>query len=163
MSERYGTPRDFLKFVGEKRANWIQDVFTTWIEGQKFSQAAYLHRLTKLLLLAAHHGNVVIVGRGAQFILPSNRGLSVRIIAPLEFRIEQVILRRGVSAQEARKFIEDSDRQRQEFIETHFRHKCADPHTYDLVIKLENLVREDAATLIVAAVNSWMKEIDFAV
>ncbi len=68
-----------------------------------------------------------------------------------------------MSAKDARKFIEDSDRQRQEFVESYFRHKCADPHTYDLVVKLENLVREDAANLIVAAVHSWMKDSTFAV
>jgi cytidylate kinase len=163
IADKFGTSRSLVEFVDEKRANWIHDVFTTWIEGQDFTQAAYLHRLIRLLLLAAHHGKVVIVGRGAQFILPRNRGLSVRIIAPIEFRIEQVILQRGLGAHDARKFIENSDRQRQEFIKTYFRHKCADPHTYDLVIKLENLVRKDAVNLIVAAVHSWLKESDFTV
>jgi cytidylate kinase len=163
IADKYGTPHSLVELVDEKRANWIQEVFTTWIEGQSFTQPAYLHRLTRLLLLAAHHGKVVIVGRGAQFILPRNRGLSVRIIAPLEFRIEQVILQRGLSTHDARKFIEDSDRQRQGFIKSHFRHKCADPHVYDLIIKVENLVREDAVNLIVAAAQSWMKKPFFAV
>lgn len=162
MADKYGTPRSLVEFVDEKRASWIQEVFTTWIERQSFTQPVYLHRLTRLLLLAAHHGKVVIVGRGAQFILPRNCGLSVRIIAPLEFRVEQVILQRGLSVHDARKFVEDSDRQRQEYIKTHFRHKCADPHVYDLVINVENLVREDAANLIVAATQSLMKKSFFA-
>jgi len=163
MANKYATPRDFVEFIDERRASWIQDVFTTWIEGQNFTQTTYLHRLIRLLLLAAHHGKVVIVGRGARFILPHDDGLSVRILAPLEFRIEQVILQQGLSVQDARKFVKDTDRKRQEFTKTHFHHKWADPHMYDLVINVEKLVREDAANLIVDAAQSWMKKSDIPV
>lgn len=158
MVDKYGTPRSLIESVDEKQENWIQEVFTTWIERQNFTQTAYLHRLIRLLLLATHHGKVVIVGRGAQFILPQERGLSVRILAPLEFRIEQVILQQGLSVRDARKFVKDSDRKRRKFIKTHFHHKWADPHLYDLVVNVEKLVREDAANLIVDAAQFWMKK-----
>lgn len=158
LAAEHGTPRSLVEFVDEKHISWIEDIFASWIEGLGFTSSTYVHRLNHLLLLAAHHGNVVVVGRGARFILPPERGLSVRILAPLDFRVEQVLLQRGLSAKEARKFIETSDRQREAFVKEHFHHKAADPHVYDLVINVEKLLQDDAVDLIVDAARSWMKK-----
>jgi len=158
LAEKYGTPRHLLEFIDEKHVSWIQEFFETWMEGQGFTEATYMHRLHHLFFLAAHHGSVVIVGRGAQFVLPHNRGLSVRVIAPLDFRVEQVLLKKSLNAKEARKFVKESDRQREAFINEHFHHKVTDPHVHDLVINVEKLVQADAADVIVAAARSWMKK-----
>jgi len=158
LASRYQTPRSLVEFADEKQISWIEDTFSSWIENQQFTSATYTYRLAHLLLLAAYHGNVVIVGRGARFILPRARGVSVRILAPLDFRIEQVLLREGVSAKVARQMIEDSDRQREVFVKKHFRVDASDPHRYDLVINVGKLVKEDAADLIVDAARSWMKK-----
>ena len=61
----------------------------------------YMHGLVRLFLLADHHGKVVIVGRGTQFILPHNRGLSACVMAPFVFRVKHVLLWRGMAAKEA--------------------------------------------------------------
>lgn len=158
IASEYGTPHSLVKFIDEKQIHWLEDVFTSWIEGQSFTSTTYVHGLVQLLLLAAHHGNVVIVGRGAQFVLPHDRGLSVRILAPLDFRVERILLQRGLSAQEARKVIAESDRQREAFVTEHFHHKAIDPHMYDLVINVEKLAQDEAADLIVDAARSWMKK-----
>jgi cytidylate kinase len=157
LASEYGTSRSLVEFVDEKHLSWIEEVFTSWIEGLEFTSSTYVHRLNHLLLLAAHHGNVVIVGRGARFLLPRERGLSVRILAPLDFRVEQVLMQRGLNEKEARKFVEESDREREAFIKEHFHRKSADPHLYDLVINVEKLGQEDAADLIAQAARAWMK------
>jgi cytidylate kinase len=108
-------------------------------------------------------GNVVIVGRGAKFLLPKTAGFSVRVVAPLDFRVEQVILRQGVSAAKAQALIEQSDRDRQAFIETFFHHNVADPHVHDLVVNIKQLSQGDAVNLIVSAVQLWLKRSRFAV
>jgi cytidylate kinase len=158
LASEYGTPRSLVEFVDEKQIHWLEDLFTSWIEGQRFTSTTYVHGLVQLSLLAAHHGNVVIVGRGAQFILPHDRGLSVRILAPIDFRVEQVLLQRGLSATEARRHVVESDRQREAFVKQHFHHRATDPHMYDLVINVEKLGQEDAADLIADAARSWMKK-----
>jgi len=158
LAAKYGTPRHLFEFIDEKHVSWIEEFFETWIEGRRFTKATYIHRLHHLLFLAAHHGSVVIVGRGAQFVLPHNRGLSVRVIAPLDFRVKQVLLKKGLNAKEAREFLEESDRQREAFINEHFHHKVTDPHVHDLVINVEKLAQADVAELIVAAARSWMKK-----
>jgi len=161
LADQYGTPRKLIRIVDERYVPWIEELFETWVDGEAFSQATYMHRLGHLFFLAARRGNVVIVGRGAQFLLPHDCGLSVRIVAPLDFRVEQVLLRRGLSPKKARKFVEDTDRRRAAFIHKNFHRKATDPHLYDLVINVEKLVQEDAADLIVAAAESFMKKSGF--
>jgi cytidylate kinase len=156
LASEYGTSRDLVELADEKHINVIEEIFTNWIEGLGFSSTAYVHRLHHFLLLAAHHGNVVIVGRGAQFILPPERGLSVRILAPLKFRIEQIRLQQGGSSKAAEKFVKDSDRQREAFAEVNFHHKANDLHAYDLLINVEKLGQEGVAELIVDATRAWM-------
>lgn len=158
LAQKYHTPRSLVEHVDERHVSWIEEVFTSWFKGQELSSAAYVIRLNRMLLLAAHHGNVVFVGRGARFVLPAERGLSVRILAPLDFRVEQVMLQQSMSAKEARRFVENTDRERERFIKDHYHHKAADPHLYDLVLNVEKLVQDDAVNLIVDATEFWLKQ-----
>jgi cytidylate kinase len=75
----------------------------------------------------------------------------------LAFRVEQIILRQGLSAILARKFVERADRQRNAFIKEYFHQNVADPHVHDLVVNVENLGQNDAVDLIVGAVQLWLK------
>ncbi len=158
MAERFGTPRSLIDIVDEKHSSWMGDIFNSWIDGKGFSSVTYVHRLKQLFLLAAHHGKVVIVGRGARFILPHEGGISVRILAPLDYRVAQIAVERGISEKEARRFVEQADKNQEAFIQENFRHKASDPLGYDLVINVENRTPQDAADLITDAANRWIKK-----
>jgi hypothetical protein len=157
LESNYGTPAAVLDVVDEKRPSWLTDLFNGWIEGHGFSQLSYVHRLHRVFDTAAQRGNVVIVGRGARFILPRRAGLSVRIIAPLDFRVEQIILRQGMSAAKAREFVEHSDRQRMAFVKRYFHQDVTDPHVYDFVLNVEQFGQDNAVDLIINTVQSWLK------
>src|SRR6478672_3080643 len=81
LATQYGTPRIVLNAVDEKKIGWLADLLNGWIEGHGFSQLSYVNRLGRLFNVMAKRGNVVIVGRGAKFLLPKGAGFSVRIIA----------------------------------------------------------------------------------
>jgi hypothetical protein len=162
LASQYGTPRVVLDAVDEKKVGWLADMFNGWIEGHGFSQLSYVHRLGHLFNMAATRGNIVIVGRGARFMLPRKAGLSVRIVAPFNFRVEQVILRKGLAAADAHKLVAKSDLDRQAFIKTYFHQQIANPHTHDLIVNVEQLVQEDAVSLIVDAVHAWLKKSGFS-
>ncbi len=97
--------------------------------------------LGQLVLLAAQHSSKVFVGRGAQFFLPADRGMSVYIVAPLAMRVERIREMRNCSDAEARRYIRDTDKSRRELIKNHFNHEIGDPHLYDLVINLKHTSR----------------------
>jgi cytidylate kinase len=161
VASQYGTPRIILNAVDEKHVGWLADLFNGWIEGHGFSQLSYVNRLGRLFNIAAKRGNVVIVGRGAQFLLPKGAGFSVRIVAPMEFRMEQLVLRRGVTIQAARSLIRKSDTDRKAFIKTYFHHDVTDSHVHDLVVNIEQVTPELAVQLIFDAVQFWLKRTGF--
>jgi cytidylate kinase len=111
--------------------------------------------------MAAKRGNVVIVGRGAKFLLPKSAGFSVRIVAPMDFRVEQIVLRHGVSLAEARKRVRQSDADRQAFVRNFFHHDVADPHVHDLVVNIKQVTPNYAVQLICDAVHFWLKRRGF--
>ncbi|MEQ9410089.1 MAG: cytidylate kinase-like family protein [Fuerstiella sp.] len=156
LAQQYGSPRHLVEIADERHIGWIEELLAGNQGGQQWTSAKYLHRLHHLLMLAAHHGNVIVVGRGARYILPADGGLSVRILAPVNFRVAQVAADRQVPPRVARRLIDESDRQQALFIKEHFHHAADDAHMYDMVVNVEKLSREDAAELIVDAVHAWM-------
>lgn len=117
------------------------------------SQAEFVHRLGKIVVLAAQHESMVFVGRGAQFILPREVGLAVRVIAPRKHRVQRIMERRRCSRRDAEKFIDETDTGRSDFVQRYLHRDVADPHLYDLVINLEHMPREVAVELIVNEAN----------
>lgn len=160
MAEKYGTPRNLLEFVDEKQVSWLGSMFSSWAGKQGLTQETYVHRISQLMLLAAHHGRVIIVGRGGRFILPRERGLSVRILAPLDFRAKQIMFQQGIQYTKATQLVQRIDRERRSFQQKYFHHNSADPHEYDWVLNVEKLSRQDAAELIVSSVRCWLKKSD---
>jgi cytidylate kinase len=136
LSSQYGTSRSMLDVVDEKKVDWLADILNGWIEGHGFSQLAYVHRLHGLFVAAAKRGSLVIVGRGARFMLPRRSGFSVRIIAPLHERINRIV---------------------DDFLKKYFHHDVTNPHVHDLVINTEQLGDENSLNLLLSAVQSWLK------
>ncbi len=157
MVDHYGTRRSLIEAIDEKHQNWFSELVSLWISGLSFPESTYAHRLGQLFLLAAHHGDVVIIGRGARFFLPCEQGLSVRALAPLEYRVHQIMLQMGMSDKTSLEFVTTSDRNREAFVREHFRIDAADPHHYELVVNVEKLSRDDAVDMIVDAAKSWLK------
>ena len=145
MAERYHMPRDLLDFVDENEANWIHDAFTQLFAKDAVSHSDYIQHLQRILYLAAVHGNVVIIGRGAHCILPRKFGMAVRIIGPLEERIERTMLDRGMNHEEARKYVESHDAAREELCRYSLGSSNDDPKMFDLVINVARITPDMAA------------------
>lgn len=151
MVEHYNWSRVAVDYVDEHTASWFHEVFGKWLDKQLVSQAEFVHRLGKIVLLAAQHESMVFVGRGAQFLLPRDIGLAVRLVAPLEYRVKRIMDRQQCSHREAEKFVKETDNGRADFVQRYFHHDVADPHLYDLVINLAGMTPTAAADLILSA------------
>jgi len=158
IAEHHHLPRNVLEFVDETTANWLHEAFSNLIDRRVISQQAYVKRLGSVVLLAAYHGKVVLVGRGAQFLLPAENGYAVRVLASEPYRIDQVMQRDRVDRQTARKLIEEREQGRRDFVRRYFRRDLTDPHLYDLIINVEKHAPTAAADLIVTAVTSWLEQ-----
>jgi cytidylate kinase len=160
MAERHHLSRDLLRFVDETTSNWLHEAFNRLMNRDVISQQSYVHRLHSIILLAARHGNVIFVGRGAHFLLPPQGGLVVRIVAPEKYRIEQVMREQGIGYEAAKKIVEEKERGRHDFISRQFHRDPADPHLYDLVINSAKCGLEATADVIVCAVRRWLKHVE---
>jgi cytidylate kinase len=149
MAEHYHWSNVALDYVDEKTASWFHDTFGKMLDQQVVTQAEFVSRLGKLVLLAAQHESNVFVGRGVQFILPRDRGLTVRIIAPKKQRIQRVMERRQCNQHAAETFIDETDAGRAAFVRRYFHREVADSHLYDLVINMEHTSRDAALELII--------------
>ncbi|HVT26477.1 MAG TPA: cytidylate kinase family protein, partial [Lacipirellulaceae bacterium] len=76
MAEHDHLSRLALEFVDEQAVSWFHEMFGTWLDKQLVSQAEYVSRLGKIVLLAAQTESTVFVGRGIHCILPRRRGLT---------------------------------------------------------------------------------------
>lgn len=150
MADRYKVPRDMLEFLDETSSNWLLELLGKWLNRNLVTQSEYVSRLGQILLLATQHADAVIVGRGAQFILPREKGLSVRIVAPLEMRIERIRELKNLSRHTALKHIKETDEGRQAFIRRYFHQDVTDSHLFDLVINREHIDIDHAVEMIAA-------------
>ena len=106
----------------------------------------------KVVCTIAEHGRAVIVGRGANFILPPEKRFSVRMVAPLDVRILNIARRFGVSAEEAKRRVIRRESRRSAFIRQSFNADISDPIYYDLTISTGNLSIESAVEAVIGAV-----------
>ena len=149
IAEHEHMSRIALEFVDERAVSWFHEMFCKLLESHLVTQAEYVSRLGKILLLASQHESAVFVGRGVRFILPRDRGFAVRVIAPIKQRITTIMERRNFSEREAKAFIESTDREREQFVRRYFHHEVSDPHQYDLVVNLAHIPRDEAVDVIV--------------
>jgi cytidylate kinase len=110
----------------------------------------YIAGLESVIKELAKSRNIVIRGRGSQFIL---RGIleavHILVITPLELRIKRVMSDLNLDDSSAKKEIDRFDSSRREFIKRYFNAELEDPHHYDLVINTAHLNINDSATIII--------------
>lgn len=148
MAEHYKLPKDMLRFVDETTSSWLYEAFGKWLNRHLVTQSEYVGRLGRIVLMAARHASSVFVGRGAQFLLPREKGLTVRVLAPLTYRVQRVMERRHLGRDEATRYVKHLDRGRREFVQKYFHRDAEDPRLYDVVVNLEHMGPEGAAELI---------------
>jgi hypothetical protein len=157
LADKHHWSRVALEHVDERTVSWFHETFGRWLDNKLVSQLEYVRSLGKVVILAAQHESVVIVGRGAQFFLPREAGLSVRIIAPRKQRAERMMARIGGGRAEAERVMDEIDRGRAELVRQYFHHDVTDAHLYDVVINLEHVSRESLIEIVVEALEGRSK------
>jgi cytidylate kinase len=112
-------------------------------------ELAYLRLTQRVLLELATKGDVVIIGRGSQFLLHGvSRTLHIYIFAPLDFRIEQVMNLFHVKRDRAKEMIERRDYEHNSYLGRYYGGNQHQPYLYHLLINTGLFTYELAAHLI---------------
>lgn len=126
---------------------WVRGVLNQRI----FMRDQYHLALVKVVTGLAAKGNVVFLGRGAEFILGQNATLRVRLVASRNTRLEKIRQRTGLSRAEARALMDKTDRNRQEFIRQVFHEDPDRSENYDLVLNTDRVQPECQVELVLLA------------
>jgi cytidylate kinase len=115
----------------------------------------YVSYIRAALLKRVQKDNVVYHGLAGHFFVQDiPHVLKVRIIADLEDRVAEEMKREGISAEEARTSLEKDDEQRYRWSHHLYGIDTRDPSLYDLVIHIKTLTTDDAADLIICALQT---------
>jgi cytidylate kinase len=138
----------------KERLSGFEDFIASLYKEQYLYPGIYMEHLLKVVNTIADHGRAVIVGRGANFILPPEKRFSVRVVAPLEIRIQNVARTYKVPFEKARKRVIERESKRSAFIRQSYDADIADPENYDLTINTGRMRIESAVEAVIAAVKS---------
>jgi hypothetical protein len=153
--EEHKLPKEIAKFMPEDRVSAIQDAVEELL-GLHPSSRTLLQLTTETILHLAGLGHVILVGRAAHVITRQMKNVfHVRLIAPLEQRVKQVMSHSQLDDKAALKFIQKEDLGRKRYLKTNLHSNIDDNLQYDLVINTARIPHREAAHLIGEAVLHW--------
>ena len=142
-----------LETLDERGVSILEDWISSLVHERHLWPDRYMQHLMKVIGTIGKHGRAVVVGRGANFILPSDKRFAVRITAPQAWRIQNVAREFGLPSEEAKRRVMRTESDRRAFIRKYFNADIADPTNYDLVINTATLNLDDAVNVISAALG----------
>jgi cytidylate kinase len=144
--------------LDERAQGHVEAVLSAFLD--RITTYQYEYMLPRAILTIAQH-DAIIVGRGAHLYLPDS--LRVRVAAPLEVRVRNLVHYDGLAEPEARRRVAASDRERDEFLDRMRRHLhhmhqrayLAGLETeYDVLVNTGKLSVDDAAGVVLVAARS---------
>jgi cytidylate kinase len=153
MAKRAEVSAQLLATLDERGLSVLEDWISSLVHERHLWPDQYLQHLMKVIGTIGKHGRAVVVGRGANFILPPEQRFRVRITATQRRRIENVARDFGLSQNEAKRRIIKTESNRKAFIRKYFNADIADPTNYDLVINTDTLTVDNAVDVIEAALG----------
>ena len=149
--------RKVIESLDEREMTFRETLLSSLFGENRPWPGEFLHHLTRVIGTIGIFGNVIIVGRGANFVLPKERVFRVRVIAPMELRIKYFMEDRGYTKAEAEQYIVKRDNNRKAFVRKYFNADMDDPAHYDIIINTEKISMAAATEAIIVAFNQRRK------
>lgn len=153
--------QELLEFLtqDEQAFQELPDQAREWAEGRLdqllrsriVRNESGLVALARAVLLLGSVGEVIIIGRGAGYILPPAATLHVRVIAPETDRIAYMGQWLRLSTDESTEEVRRRDTRRSEFLSAQIGCVADDPNPYDFVLNSSRMGEEPSAELIAQA------------
>jgi cytidylate kinase len=145
-SKRYGIPEAKYTEVLEAEGHW-------W---ERWRESLRLYRITLQAAMCevVEEDRVVYYGRAGRQLLPSiGHVLKVLVVAPIEYRIEQVRAQKGMDEDNARQYLRELDRVRSRRFRALFNEDWLDPVGQDLVLNGARFSADSGAALIADTIS----------
>ena len=114
-------------------------------------EATIVQVTERVIAEAAAHGRIVLVGRGAQAVLARRPdALHVYVVASKPWRMRLAVERLGADPASVEQVVDETDRQRDQYVKTYYKRQRHDFVNYDLVVNSERLGLDGAAAVVAA-------------
>lgn len=140
-----------VETIDETAESRIDDYLDALLREKSFDQHDYFRVLSQVIVALWNRGPCVLVGHGAQYLIPADHRLAVRLLAPPTLRAQTIAQDKRVDEATARHEVKEKDAQREAFIRHFFHAHIDDPLAHDIVINTAHLSAAAAATAIVGA------------
>lgn len=152
--EEPGITTSIDRLLSSEYKSMISDMMHEIVLGHS-SQDVVVKKMFEFLLGMATVGNVIIVGRGGNFLtehLPL--GIHVRLVAPFPERVKHMEGLLNLSTKKAEDLVKSQDKGREKLIKTFFRKNINDPEGYDVVWNTATVPMDDIVYSILELVES---------
>ena len=153
IAKRADVSEKLLETLDERGFSILEDWISSLVYDRHLWPDEYMQHLMKVIGTIGKHGRAVIVGRGANFVLPPEKRFSVRIVAPQPWRIQNVSKEFDITPEEAKRRVNQTESDRRAFIRKYFNADITDPTNYDLVINTATLNVDDTVNVISSALG----------
>jgi len=114
-----------------------------------YKKEKYLAYIQQAFVKHMQRDNVVYHGLAGHFLLKGiGHALKVRIIADIDYRVEQEMKRENISSKEALKILKKDDEERRKWSQHLFGIDTQDCSLYDLVLHIRKITVDDAVDII---------------
>jgi Cytidylate kinase-like family len=162
IAKEMGLRAALLESIDERLQGWLRDsiesFLASFISGDKTpwaTESSYVHHLVETVVALGVHGECVIVGRGAAFLLPARTTMRVRLVGTERDRIKTLARVLNLSERDAMRQVHEVDRRRCDFVRNHFNKNPEDPSNYDVVLNAIRLSTSGCAEVIVEALKRF--------
>ena len=169
LEEKFNMTSDQIERLKSNNRTWWQDIKRVLILGEDAANSSEFYDEEKKRLVTSEavlkaekeilqdiaiEESCVIAGRSAFFVMNGypNR-LNVFIQASMEFRVQRLMSKRGISEKEAKKIIKDVDDMREEYLKNNAHISRYDTRNYELVITMDGKTEEEAVNVILAYIG----------
>jgi len=150
--------RKILEDMGAQGSEWeefgkeFDEHYPSLWERFDWSFTGFVVLSQSIILNYALKNNVIIVGRGGNFLLRDVPfALNVRIVAPLEQRLDAIMKRENLSRSAAELFVKKIDKEMSRAVQLIYGRNIDDPSAYDLFFDVGVLPVHDVMAAIKAA------------
>lgn len=151
-SKELGVDTEKIEYIFKfQKRSAVDEVLEALSSKYYKSERKIRNTIKEVIRSIGEQGRVIIVGMAGSVILRDiPKSLHIKLIAPMDFRVEGVSRRHEISKTEARKLIDDMDKKRS-LLRSEFAGKCIHNVDYDLIFNCQKLKIENIVSLIAKA------------
>lgn len=153
ISRRDPARERFLSRLDEHAVGALEDYLNQLFVRDSMSHFDYIREVMRIVCMVGRQGKVILVGRGANWLLDPRFGVRVRVVAPLEQRASRVAKREGMDLPSARRWVQAQDHETARFMRQTHHQNVENPLGYDLVLNLAKIDPPSAVDAVVTVLD----------